>query len=93
MAQNPGESPLGVQGSLESFWGNADQLDLVFVDNIHVQRINDQFYLTFGQVRPPVEIPPSRMVAEIRPVARLVVPRDALTKIVELLGRLTKDGG
>ena len=81
----------GSQPALEAYWGKADHLEPVLVDNLHLQRVNNQYYLTFGQIRLPlVEAPTERVVAEIRPMTRLIIPRDALRRIVELLSRTLK---
>ena len=77
---------------MEVFWGKPEHLEPIFADNLHLQRINDQFYLTFGQIVPPLVegSPNERMVAEIRPVARMIVTKDALGRISELLVRNLK---
>lgn len=77
--------------SLEVFWGSPEGVEIVWADNLHLQRVNNQYYLTFGQVRPPVAEGIERIVAEIRPVARLVVTKDALKRITDLLAKGLKD--
>jgi hypothetical protein len=73
------------------FWGDANQLEPVLADNLLLQQVNEQFYLTFGQVRPPaVTDSVERVVMEIRPVARLIVTEGALHRIVDLLTRSLK---
>jgi len=82
------------QASIDVFWGKGEALEPIFADNLHLQRINDQFYLTFGQVRLPLieTNPAERVVAEIRPVVRLIVPKDALQRVVNMLSRNLKPG-
>jgi hypothetical protein len=81
----------GGQPVLEMYWGQADHLEPVFADNLHLQRLNNQFYLTFGQIRLPAAAPGTeRVVAEIRPLVRLVIPRENLKQIANLLSRNLK---
>lgn len=80
--------------TLEVFWGDADAVEPVFADNLALQRVNEQFYLTFGQIRlPATSAVTDRTVAEIRPVARLIIPKDALHRVAELLTRNLPDRG
>ena len=77
-----------VRGMIQAKWSSGDHLDPMFCDHLHLSRINEQFYLTFGQLRPGIDQPDGTMspiTAEIRPLARLIVPSDALAKIVALL--------
>lgn len=79
---------LQARGGVQAQWSSGDHLDPMFSDHLHLSRINDQFYLTFGQLRPGIDQPDgtvSPITAEIRPLIRLIVPRDALAKVVALL--------
>lgn len=64
-------------------WVDEPDLELTSVDELHLQVANDRVYLTFGQVRLPVNQEP--VSAEIRVVARLVATSAFLEKIGELL--------
>ena len=65
----------------------------MFADNVLLQRVGDQFYLTFGQVRlPAIQGPVKRGVAEIRPMVRVIIPKDALERIADLLTRSLQAG-
>lgn len=67
-------------------WSAGPELDAVFTDQMHLAKINDQFYLTFGQIRIlswPGEPPESG--TEIRPIARVIIPKSAMAKFVALL--------
>jgi len=77
---------------MKMYWGKADGLDPVFADNLHLQRVNDQCYLTFGQIRPPMVLsgPPKDIEAEIRPIVRIIVSREALQRMADLLSRNLK---
>ncbi len=80
---------------IEAHWGPVDDLEPVFADHLHVNRANDQFYLTFGQTQVPVlDKPeaPGAITAEIRPIARLIVPLNALERMRDLLRRIVEAG-
>ena len=67
-------------------WGDANAVDLTFVDQLHLQRADGHYLLTFGQVRPPLLMAPKDGVnAEIRPVARLVLTDQAYRRILDVL--------
>lgn len=85
--QTDGNTPdAPVEVSIEASWGRSDLLDPVFVDSLALQRINDIFYLTFGQIRATAEAgSPARATAEIRPLVRLIVPKESMERIAELL--------
>ena len=79
--------------SLDFFWGDSVNLEQVHVDHAQLARINDQYYVTFGQVRPPATEPdpssPSsqRVVTEIRPVVRIIAGTKALRSMAEMILR------
>ena len=81
---------------LRAVWNNevASHLEQLFADNLHLAQVNDQFFLTFGQTRVPiieVENQSEAMIAEIRPVAKLVIPKVAFERIAKLFAdRSTK---
>jgi hypothetical protein len=79
------------QIKLELQWGDAEHLEPIFVDNIHLARVNDQFYLTFGQIRLPVKGVTSSS-GELRPMVRLVLTKDTVEKITVLLARNLEKG-
>ena len=89
MANTPEAKPVAGEQTLEVYWGSAEHLEPIFADNLHLQRIGDLFYLTFGQVRVPVleGEQTKRLVAEIHPMARMIVPKAALDRIADLLHR------
>lgn len=68
------------------YWSEDEDLDTVFVDNLFLQAVNEQVYLTFGQLQVPIGMDPEETAAvEIRPMARMVVSPAALKKIVKML--------
>lgn len=80
-AQNP---------SIRVHWGNTEDLETVFVDNLYFQVINDQVYLTFGEVRVPLD-PDVTDVVEIRPMMRLITTPRAARKMVEVMSNSLKN--
>ncbi len=70
---------------LEVTWVSAEDLEPVFVDNLHLALVNNQYYLTFGQLRLPMVFPDPPTKGRIHPVARFVIPREALQNIIALL--------
>lgn len=76
---------------LKAYWGSDPSLPLQFVDNLHLQILNDQVYLTFGQIRVGVAAqevegsePPT---AEIKPIARLVLTQEGLARVARLFAQ------
>jgi hypothetical protein len=87
----PGK-PESVEGasdklSVSAEWSSGDHLELQFVDSLHLAVINDQYYLTFGQFRLPVDDKATTKGtgAEIRPMARLVLSVGGMEKVLRLL--------
>lgn len=81
---------------VEAHWGAAHDLEQVFADHLHVNRANEQFYLTFGQTQVPVldkTEAPSAVTAAIRPVARLIVPLRSVEAMQDLLRRMITEVG
>jgi hypothetical protein len=71
-----------------------DSLEAVFADNLNLIQVNDQTYLTFGQVVPPSspgEITEEPTTVEILPVARIVLTPEGFKKVVALLKKVTED--
>ena len=94
-AQGKAEPTVAPQGiPLSPRWVPADDLPLVLAEHLHLALINNQYYLTFGQVNPPVhEHPTPGAPANIRPIARIVVPKASLPGIVRLLKQAVDEWG
>jgi hypothetical protein len=75
-------APDGEQVGLN--WPEIRELPLVFADQVHIQRVPDRFYVTFGQVNLPIisGAPPSGFRADVRPVIRLVITAEDMRRIV-----------
>jgi len=67
-------------------WSAGEDLDPVFADQMHLARMNDQYYLTFGQARILTALGAPESV-EVRPVGRFIIPKRTLEQLVALLKR------
>lgn len=73
---------------LQLIWSTPVDLEPVYVDNMLLQKANEQYYVTFGQVRLPVsQAAPANATLEIRPVVRIIVSSQALRGMLEVLNR------
>lgn len=81
--------------TLKLVWQQEDSIESVFADSMHLAFVNNQYYLTFGQIAPPVvaEGAGPEVTAEIRKVTRIVVSDRTLKQILILLDRYSKAGG
>ena len=70
----------------QTLWTNAD-LEPIFADQMQLTRVGTQYYLTFGQLRVPVNDGTDRPtdVHDIRPVAQIVFPEEALGRLQKAL--------
>ena len=67
-------------------WTPGQKLPLSFADQLHMTRIGDQVYVTFGQTRLPVTGEGEEgFSAEIDSVASLVIPTQSLERMVQVL--------
>jgi hypothetical protein len=84
MAQDTASTEGRTPFALTVTWALGENLEAVFVDNLHLAQVNDLFYLTFGQIRIPAgqEGPGA---AAIHPMVRLVLTRSAMKNIVGLM--------
>jgi hypothetical protein len=82
---------------VEVRWSNPEHLDPVFADQMHLTRMNDQYYLTFGQIRPTFadvgKGPPVTTRAEVRPMVRITMSREILQKVADLISKGLADRG
>jgi len=85
MAKRPKEGATA-SGRMTAQWVESASPELQFADQLHVIRVDDRFYLTFGQTRVPVGSSGGELLGEIHPVARLVLTKQAMTAIVGILG-------
>ena len=76
-----------LQVQIKGEWGDPRMLDVTVVDELQYQETEDRCYLTFGQVRLPstAVVDPADVLATIQPVARIVLTKNALTKMLSVL--------
>jgi hypothetical protein len=77
----------GGEVQARAVWVDTEDPEPTFADEVYIQGIGDRFYLTFGQVRLPLAAEEGPVTAQIRAVARLIVPKESLKRIVEVLSR------
>jgi len=92
MAREPEATTLKAVGGMpievRGHWADASQLDPIYADQLHLVRLENQFFLVFGQTRlPVVEGRSSTVDAEIKPMARFVVSKEALGRMINLLNQ------
>jgi hypothetical protein len=94
----PGEGKAAAVGGfpggypVHPVWVEAQELKPIFADQLQVTRIGDVFHLTFGQVLVGLghkEEPGS--TPGIEPVVRVVISREALARMADLLTKVKKD--
>lgn len=80
---------------VKATWVEPQDQDMepVFSEHLHLQFVNDKFYVTFGRLELPlVDLETDAPELEIKPVGtRFVVPIQAMRKIRDLLNRVVKD--
>jgi hypothetical protein len=71
----------------QAVWVDTEEPEPAFVDEVYIQGVADRFYLTFGQIRLPLAAEEGPVTAQIRAVARVIVPKESLRRIVDALSR------
>ncbi len=78
------QQPLSLQG----VWGSADAIEPQFADQINVAKVSkDYFHVTFGQLFPSQMDPKLARIA-IRPLTTLIIPREALGPMIDVLQKV-----
>lgn len=72
---------------IQLVWNNAPEVPQVFADEALLQVVGDKIYLALGQVQvpPTADFPGETPSLDVRPVARLVLTRDAFQKLAAML--------
>jgi hypothetical protein len=75
---------------VKTTWREPEGMEPAFVEHLHIQRVEDKFFLTFGRIDFPLSGFPDEDSPEawIEPVARFVVPLPAMQKIQKLVNRI-----
>ena len=71
----------------QTYWVAATQLEPRFADHVQLTRVDRHYHLTFGQSRVPIarEASEPTAVAEIQPVARLILPEEVTIRLADAL--------
>lgn len=91
MAKKAAKAPPALPpGASRVEWNDARELPLLAAEQLHVRVVQGRYYLTFGQLNLPVfeGPPPDDFIAEIRPVARLVLSTTDVESIVRVLSQV-----
>lgn len=84
--------PSPVTGQVTAKWGDGSDLDQVFVDELLIHLVKERVYITFGQLKMPLVGPEtSQAVAEVVPMARVIITRDSLQKMLDVLNKLVDE--
>lgn len=77
------------------FWGGGQDLEPRFADHVQLSRVESHYHLTFGQSHVPITTDSGTApVNEIRPIARVIVPRAVIRRMVTLIEmRQQEEGG
>jgi hypothetical protein len=72
---------------VQTYWIAGDNLESRFADHVQVAQVDEHYHLTFGQSRIPVsrEANEPASVAEVLPVARVILPEDVIKRLAVTL--------
>jgi hypothetical protein len=64
-------------------WGSSEDLQTIYVNQLHLNHGGDEFYLTFGELPLPLFTDKSDIPEEMKiiPKVRLAIPPDAMERI------------
>jgi hypothetical protein len=70
----------------QAYWGEAASLEPQFADHVQLSRVESHYHITFGQSQVPVTTDSGTApVNEIRPIARMIIPKDVIRRMVTLI--------
>lgn len=93
MATIPPNIPEGITASKQfpARWLDDREIEQKFVDQLLCQIVDDRAYLTFGQIRMPLNPAVPGMEIQIDSVAKLIVNFSALKRMLEVLNKLAAE--
>jgi hypothetical protein len=67
----------------QTYWVAGEHLESRFADHVQVTQVDEHYHLTFGQSRIPIsrEATETASVAEVLPIARLILPEDVIKRL------------
>ena len=66
-------------------WEEADELPIVYANQVLISHAGPEFFLVFGVVMPPINTAELPDTLKIRPQVRVVVSREAMGSIVQAM--------
>ena len=94
MSQQPTESPAKQEGVLRATrveWKSADSIPTVHANQVVVSNLGGEFYLTFGEVVPPVPPPTGEaakdVVLKVNPLVRVAIAPGPMLEIAAAIQR------
>lgn len=92
MSEPAKKKELGAKGlAVKTRWREPEGMEHAFVEHLHIHRIDEKFFLTFGRMDVPLsgfEGDEDSPEAWIEPVARFVVPLPAMQNIQKVVNRV-----
>ena len=70
----------------QAYWGSGHDLEPRFADHVQLSRVESHYHLTFGQSHVPITTDSGTApVNEIRPIVRVIIPKDVIRRMVTLI--------
>ncbi len=67
-------------------WGMTDDLEPRFADHVQIAKVGSHYHLTFGQSHVPITGDSGAIpVHDIRPIARMIIPKDVIRRLITLI--------
>lgn len=78
----------------QAVWVDADALAPQFADHVQIARVESHYHLTFGQSQVPITADSgTAAVNEIRPIARMIVPKEVIRRMITMIEQNSPDVG
>ncbi len=67
----------------QTYWVGGEHMEPRFADHVQVTQVDEHYHLTFGQSRIPISREANELasVAEVLPVARVILPEDVIRRL------------
>jgi hypothetical protein len=70
----------------QAYWVGGSELEPRFADHVRLSRVESHYHLTFGQAHVPIGTDSGTApVNEIRPIVRVVMPKEVVQRMIALL--------
>lgn len=76
----------------QAVWVDADVLAPQFADHVQITRVESHYHVTFGQSQVPITRDSrTAPVNEIRPIARMIVPKEVIRRMITMIEQDSPD--